>query len=236
MKKSQDETGSTRRANSNEKAGPRSFFSKEEIVSAAMAIIYERGHESLSMRALASRLGTGPATIYNYFPSQSEVEEAVVDRMLADVHPPSHDKAASIRDQLIEMGEAYRNLILHHPQFDQISARVPGGSAIRLMNATLRALTEAGVPIERAGLSYAVLRAIAHNQAITSRAAKDANLQKVRQGWISALPATDTDHIKSYFASPLFKGTAEEVFRRSLGMAIDALLPEIAGTAGKKRR
>lgn len=215
------------------RAGRPRALQREDIVRAALEIIYDKGHEALSMRALAARLDTGAATLYNYFPSQAEVEEAIVDQMLAGIRPPDPARGA-IREQLIEMSVAYRDLIVAHPQFDTIAARTTGAAALRLLNATLHALVGAGVPIERAGVGYAMLRAVAHQQAVVLRQARLVRPADTRKRWEREMPPEDIDMVLRYLGSSLFSGKPEGVFRRSVEMVIDALMPELS--RGSKRR
>lgn len=220
------------------RAGRPRALQREEIVRAALEIIYDKGHEALSMRALAARLDTGAATLYNYFPSQRDVEEAIVDRMLGDIPVPDPTPGSArgpLRAQLVEMSLAYRDLIVAHPHFDAIAARTTGVAALRLLNATLRVLVDAGVPIERAGLSYAMLRAIAHQQALVLRQTRAARAQDTRRRWVREMPPGDIDMVLRYLDSPLFSGSADDVFRRSVETLLDALMPELSGGRRPKR-
>jgi AcrR family transcriptional regulator len=67
----------------------RAKFTIDEIAAAALAIVDESGLVSLSMRALATALGTGPMTMYNYVAGKEGLEELVVAAVVADVSVPA---------------------------------------------------------------------------------------------------------------------------------------------------
>lgn len=51
--------------------------SQKAIVAAALEIIAQDGTETLSMRAVARRLGLAPNALYNYFPDRKRLEAAL---------------------------------------------------------------------------------------------------------------------------------------------------------------
>ena len=66
----------------------RARFTTDEIAAAALTIVDEAGVSALSMRALATALGTGPMTMYNYVPDKAGLEELVVAAVVAEVAMP----------------------------------------------------------------------------------------------------------------------------------------------------
>lgn len=67
----------------------RAKFTTDDIAAAALAIVDEAGLTALSMRALATALGTGPMTMYNYVAGKEGLEELVVGAVVADVSVPT---------------------------------------------------------------------------------------------------------------------------------------------------
>lgn len=67
----------------------RARFTRDEIASAALGIVDESGLSALSMRSLATALGTGPMTMYNYVADKAGLEELVVAAVVADVDVPA---------------------------------------------------------------------------------------------------------------------------------------------------
>ena len=67
----------------------RARFTRDEIASAALRIVDASGLGALSMRSLATALGTGPMTMYNYVTGKEGLEELVVAAVVAEVSVPS---------------------------------------------------------------------------------------------------------------------------------------------------
>jgi AcrR family transcriptional regulator len=66
----------------------RARFTVEEVRARAIQIVDRDGLAGLSMRSLATALGTGPMTLYNYVKDREELEGLVADSVLADVDLP----------------------------------------------------------------------------------------------------------------------------------------------------
>ena len=64
---------------------PRRSLNPEAIVDAAMAVLDEGGVDSLNMRAVADRLGTGPSSLYAHFAGKDELLAAMIDRIAGEL-------------------------------------------------------------------------------------------------------------------------------------------------------
>ena len=62
---------------------PSPKFTRPRLRDAALEIVDAWGLEALSMRSLASALGTGPMTLYNYVQSRDELDALVVEGVMA---------------------------------------------------------------------------------------------------------------------------------------------------------
>ena len=67
----------------------RARFTTGEIAAAALGIVDRAGVAALSMRSLATALGTGPMTLYNYVADKEGLEELVVAAIIAEVNVPA---------------------------------------------------------------------------------------------------------------------------------------------------
>ncbi|HEV7734362.1 MAG TPA: TetR/AcrR family transcriptional regulator C-terminal domain-containing protein [Candidatus Binatia bacterium] len=91
--------------------GRRAKFSRAQLQTAALAIVDAEGLAGLSMRTLATALGTGPMTIYNHVTDRADLDVLVVEAVLATVRRPrsrADDWRAETRDIATAMWRAVR--------------------------------------------------------------------------------------------------------------------------------
>lgn len=82
---------------------------------AALATIDEDGLESLSLEAVASRLGIKAPSLYHHFADRAELLGSVARMILRSVTPPVANAGDDWRDVLVELCAATRRAILEHP-------------------------------------------------------------------------------------------------------------------------
>jgi AcrR family transcriptional regulator len=63
----------------------------DEIVTAAVEIFWESGLDSVSMRSVSSRLGVSPVPLYSRIGNKAALLDAIADRLLVDLAPPSNE-------------------------------------------------------------------------------------------------------------------------------------------------
>lgn len=83
-------------------------FTRAQLQQAALDLVDSQGVAALSMRTLASALGTGPMTIYNYVRDRDALDELVVEAVLANARWPdaSDDWRRDVRTILQAMWDA----------------------------------------------------------------------------------------------------------------------------------
>jgi AcrR family transcriptional regulator len=124
----------------------RARFTRDEIASAALGIVDESGLGALSMRSLATALGTGPMTVYNYVAGKEGLEELVVAAVVADVPVP--EPTRDWRHDVHALATAMWRGVRAHP------AAIPLVLTRRMSSATGFAIADALVDaLERAGLT-----------------------------------------------------------------------------------
>jgi TetR/AcrR family transcriptional regulator, tetracycline repressor protein len=66
----------------------------DEIVTAAVEIFEESGLDAVSMRSVSSRLGVSPVPLYSRIGNKDALLDAIADRLLVDLAPPSNEDEA----------------------------------------------------------------------------------------------------------------------------------------------
>ncbi len=119
-------------------------FTHEQLQAAALELVDEEGLAGLTMRALATRLGTGPMTIYNYVDGRDGLERLVTGAVMARAHRPAPSgdwrvRVESIAEDMWRAVRAHPNavpLILTRRSLDE--------SALASTEALLQALADGG--------------------------------------------------------------------------------------------
>ena len=91
-------------------------LTKEEIVTAAMKLIDERGVEGCSMRQLGAALGRDPSSLYHYVPSKGALYDLIVDEVVGAVDLSGDDRSAGFEERVVVACTAYLDALLRHPR------------------------------------------------------------------------------------------------------------------------
>ena len=144
-------------------------LSKERVLGTAVDVAVRDGIESLSMRKLADELGVGAMTLYHYVPNKDELLDGMVDLVFAEIELPATDvdwqtamrrRALSTRDVLNR----------HRWAVGLMESRAtPGLASLRLHDAVLGCLREAGFPVELTIQAYSVLDAYIYGFALQEK-------------------------------------------------------------------
>jgi AcrR family transcriptional regulator len=109
------------------------------------------GADGLTMRAVAEALGASPAALYGHVANKEELVQLVLEQILgefADYVERLFTEELDWREKLVRFGEQARVLFLRHPGSAGLRlGRVPfGPNLLRIVEALLRLLRDAGVP------------------------------------------------------------------------------------------
>ena len=126
--------------------GPVPEHDRARIAATAVALADEGGMGAVSMRKVATALGTGPASLYRYVDSRDELLELMVDAVAGEIdltRPPSGDWRADLVALAHQLRDAYRR----HPWLlDLVPGRVGiGPRAVDQLEYALSALTDLDV-------------------------------------------------------------------------------------------
>jgi AcrR family transcriptional regulator len=134
---------------------------RERIVRTAIDLVDRGGLEELSMRRLASELGTGTATLYRHLPSREVILVEALDLILGEVGQrlrPS--RRAGWRGEIEGIAAALRTTVLHHPALTPLfasSRALNGPHALAGREHILSILQGAGLDAEQTVAAYLAL-------------------------------------------------------------------------------
>ncbi|MFI1222622.1 MULTISPECIES: TetR/AcrR family transcriptional regulator [unclassified Streptomyces] len=160
--------------------GPVPERSRPQITEAALALADAEGLAAVSMRALAQRLGTGPASLYRYVGSRDELLDLMADAVAGELDL-SAAPGGDWLDGLVGLALQYRAAHVRHPwlaDLDDRRGEVLGPHAIDYLDHALGILAPApgtsGQKLEAIGLLGGLAVLFARREAIATTAAAQA--------------------------------------------------------------
>src|SRR6201992_1329020 len=97
-----------------EGASGRRALTRERVVAEALAMIAADGAQSLSMRALAARLGVVPGALYRHVGSKEQLHDLVLDAVLSEAGGQA-DPAQPWTAQITVLAHRLRSVLENHP-------------------------------------------------------------------------------------------------------------------------
>ncbi|MCC8478727.1 TetR/AcrR family transcriptional regulator [Streptomyces parvus] len=176
--------------------GPAPERSRAQITTAALALADAEGLAAVSMRALAQRLGTGPASLYRYVGSRDELLDLMADAVAGELDL-SATPGGDWLDDLVGLARQSKAAHVRHPWLADLNDRrgeVLGPNAIDYLDHALGILSPApgtaGQKLEVIGLlgGLAVLFA-RRESAATSSAATSSGDPAARAAHLTAVAA-----------------------------------------------
>ena len=100
-------------------------FSRAEITQVAIELADQHGLGAVSMRRIASRIGSAPTSLYWYFSDKSQLYELMVDAVVGETELPQ--RSGDWRADLVSIARATRVVGRRHPWLAQLAIPpVPG--------------------------------------------------------------------------------------------------------------
>ncbi len=135
----------------------------ERIITAAVQLIEREGVDAVSMRRIASELGSGVMSLYNHVPSKAAVLDGVAERVMSGIDFTTAPDA-SWEDQVRGQARAFRQIARAYPRCTMVvvSRPIDSAAALRPMEHALATLCGAGfssedaVRVVRAFVAYIV--------------------------------------------------------------------------------
>ncbi len=154
--------------------GPAPERSRSQITTAALALADAEGLAAVSMRALAQRLGTGPASLYRYVGSRDELLDLMADAVAAELDL-SAAPTGDWLDGLVGLAVQSKAAHVRHPWLADLNDRrgeVLGPHAIDYLDHALRILAPApgtaGQKLEAIGLLGGLATLFARRDALAA--------------------------------------------------------------------
>ncbi|UPT44285.1 helix-turn-helix domain-containing protein, partial [Streptomyces sp. WAC00303] len=151
--------------------GPAPERSRSQITAAAVALADAEGLAAVSMRALAQRLGTGPASLYRYVGSRDELLDLMADAVAGELDL-SGVTGGDWLDDLVGLALQSRDAHVRHPWLADLNDRrgeVLGPHAIDYLDHALGILAPApgtaGQKLEAVGFLGALAVLFARREA-----------------------------------------------------------------------
>lgn len=146
-----------------------SRLTRERVVGAAIALADRQGIESLTMRTLAEDVGAGAMSLYYHVPNKDALLDAMVDAVFSEIEQPSAevDWKSAMRRRALSTREA-----LHRHSWAvglMEATKAPGPNDLRLHDAVLGCLRQAGFSVELAVQAYSLQDAYIYGFALQER-------------------------------------------------------------------
>lgn len=202
-------------------------LSRERLQAAALALVDRHGLAGLSMRALATKLGVGPMTLYNHVTNREDLEILVVEAVLAQVVWSGMDHA-DWRDTVREIATALWRVVRAHPHVIPLilTRRSRSPSVLAVSEAMLQALARSGRSGSELLAAFRSVQALVMGFAQVeltsplSRAAGERRATVIRR--FRSLPRDRYPHMIE-IATAAMASAAEDEFRSGLELLIAGL-------------
>ncbi|MEU6374514.1 TetR/AcrR family transcriptional regulator [Streptomyces sp. NPDC046909] len=127
--------------------GPKPTLTLDRIVEAAVQVADADGLEAVSMRRVATELGTGAMSLYRYVPGKAELLDLMLDRVQRPSENPADLGDGGWRSALEAVGRSTLALYRRHPWLLQVNQSRPilGPSALDGMEKILTRIKPMGL-------------------------------------------------------------------------------------------
>ncbi len=202
------------------------------ITDAALEVVATEGYDALTMRSVAAKLGTGPASLYAHVVNKADIDELIIGRLCTELVLPEPDPA-TWREQILDVCAQIRDQFLKYPGVSRAAlAMAPTNLEVLRVNERMLAILLAGgvEPQAAAWVIDALLLYVSaytlENSLVALRQAQQADEWVLSRDEMmrrfAALPADEFPQSRRY-AAELTSGTGHERFGFTLHLIIDNL-------------
>jgi AcrR family transcriptional regulator len=216
--------------------GPRAAYSRADIAAAAVRIADTDGLDAVSMRHVATELGCGTMSLYNYVPRKEDLYELMVDAISGE--HDSWEPTGDWRADMLRVAHQTRSLMHRHPWLPRLMSPVYGFSpnALRYLEHCLVCLdpldASYGTKMELIAMLNAVVTTYVGNELATAERTRslpwsEEQEQAMRTAYLGSRIATGAyPRMAAAFTQDAGPIDLEAVFERTLGRVLDAFEPK----------
>lgn len=211
--------------------GPRPAYTRADIAAASVRIADAEGLDAVSMRRVATELGCGTMSLYNYVPRKEDLYELMVDAVSGEheLWEPSGDW----RSDMLRVARQTRALMHRHPWLPRLMSPVYGFSpnALRYLEHCLACLdpleTAYGTKMELVAMVNAVVTMFVTSELAAAERTRslpwsEQQENAVRIAYLGGRIATgEYPRMAAAFAQDAGPIDLEAVLERSLGRVLD---------------
>lgn len=207
----------------------------DRVTDAALQIVATQGYDALTMRSVASLLGTGPASLYAHVVNKADLDELIIGRLCNQIALPV-PSPATWRDQIVDVCTQLRDQYLAYPGISRaaLAMAVTDLDVLRVNEGMLAILIAGGVPPQTAAWAidalflYVGAYTMEISQVVPGPGKQDGDWRFSTEGHdevvrrFTALPADRFPHTRRY-AAELTSGTRHERFDFTLDLIVGNL-------------
>lgn len=216
----------------------RRTLTRERVVAEALTVIGTSGVDALSMRALATRLGVVPAALYRHVRDKEQLQDLVVDGVLAEVDCDV-DPSLSWARRVKVLAHRLRAVLEDHPGVAGLlkTRDLLGPHSLALAEAFLAPLHAAGLPERETALAFCLIYDYTLGFALTDRTSvneqrvQDAAIRGQLHAFFRSLPG-DRFPVLSASGQYIWGGNRDERF----GASLDTIVSGLEADRRRRRR
>ena len=175
------------------RSGPRSPWTRAQLLRAAIELADQRGIESLSMRKLSQELGGAPMSLYNHIANKGDLLDGMIDALFSEIDLPVGEPW---RTAMRQRAVSVRTVMTRHPWALGLmeSRKTPGPATLRHHDAVIGCLRDAGFSIQLAAHAFSALDSYIYGFALQERSlafGSPEETSQLAQEFLRYFPAKD---------------------------------------------
>ena len=164
--------------------GPKPAHSRDDIAAVGIRLADAEGLDAVTMRRVASELGTGTTSLYRYVDRKEDIYDLMIDAVLGEDTPPT--LTGDWRTDLTALALRMRDRMLRHPWLGALSALRPslGPNSLAWMEFTFAAVDGIGLTADEMIITSGAVTTFVLGATVTELAER--GLSASRAQWMAA--------------------------------------------------